>query len=287
MIKYAALSAAALILALAVPRKPVVTTGSWQVDARHSDVQLTTDGTTDFGKKKMTFTIGFARVGGIMKLGADSANSEIHVDFYPSTSMAPTIDHDGKVNIEWFANHANNTMVCFHSKGVQQTADGRLKATGDLGLVRVDRNVELTASEAYAGPVYGPPIVHHILRPATFVFDAPAVASKGPNKGSLESRGSTELAREDFPQLLKAVIATQWPPVVEDKNCKVVGSGEAYSGALCTGTFLAAPPLPLGPRASFGEDYPGPSGFNSYVGDHLTIAVHMRLLPSGSAGAGN
>jgi hypothetical protein len=40
------------------------------------------------------------------------------------------------------------------------------------------------------------------------------------------------VVREDFPQLLKAVIATYWPPVVQDKNCEMpVSVGEGYSGS--------------------------------------------------------
>jgi len=290
MMKYVAVVATVVVLALAAPGKPVAPSGTWNVDARHSDVQLTTEGTTNFGKAKTTFTVGFARVGGIVKLdSANPANSSIHIDFYPSTSMDPTLNHDGKVNIEWFANHANNTMVCFHSQSVQQTADGRLSAKGTLGLFRVDRNVEVTASESYAGPVYGPPILHHVAQPATFIFDAPAEATKGPSKGRLESSGSSSMAREDFPQLFKAVFATQWPAVIQDKNCQAPAASESYAGAQCTGTFLL-PSFPLGPNASAGEDYPGPSGFNAVVGEHLTLLVHMRLKSQGSgakAGAGN
>jgi len=282
MIKYAALITTVVILALAARGKPVVSSGNWQVDARHSDVQLATDGTTKFGKSKTTFTVGFARATGIVKVDASKlANSEFHVDFYPSTSMDPTIDHDGNVSIGWFANEANNTMICFHSHGAEQTADGRLKTTGVLGLMRVDRNVELTANEAYSGPVYGPPIFHHVTQPATFVFDAPAVASKGSNKGSLETSGSYSMAREDFPQFFRTVLATQWPALVRDKQCQTAGAGEAYAGAECTGTFLL-PSFPLGPAASAGEDYPGPQHFNAVVGEHMTIAAHLRLTPAGS-----
>jgi hypothetical protein len=112
---------AAGILAMVVPGKPVATTGSSQVDARHSDAQLSTDGTTDFGKTKTTFTVGIARVSGTVELdGGDSANSAFDFRMYPATSMAPPIG--GKVKIGWFANHANNTLVCFHSKDTRQTA---------------------------------------------------------------------------------------------------------------------------------------------------------------------
>jgi polyisoprenoid-binding protein YceI len=288
MIKYAALITTVVILALAAPGKPVVSSGSWRVDSRHSDVQLATDATTNFGKTKTTFTVGFARATGIVKL--DSANptkSEFHVDFYPATSMNPTIDHEGNVSIAWFGSGANNTMICFHSKSVEQTSDGRLKATGTLGVTRVDRNITLDANEAYSGPVYGPPTLHQDAKPATFVFDAPAAASTGAHKGSLETFGSYSLTREDFPQFFRTVLAIQWPALVRDKHCQTTGAGEAYAGAECTGDFLQ-PTYPLGPAASASEDYPGPQNFNSIVGQHMTISAHLHLTPTaGKASNGN
>ena len=291
MIKYVALIATVGILALVAPGKPVAPSGNWDVDTRHSDVQLSTDGTTSFGKAKTNFTIGFARVGGAVKLEGEGANSSIHIDFYPSNSTAPVIDHDGKVNSDWFSNRANNMMICFHSESVQQTSDGRLKAVGTMGMIRVDRNVELTPSESYAGPVYGSPILNHVQRPASFVFDPPAADGSSQKAGVVSFSGSTSMAREDFPSLVRAVITTQWPTLVMDKNCKSTGAGEAYAGSQCTGTFLA-PSFPVGPNAIFGEDYPGPQGFNTIAGDHLAITVHLRLTPAGSGaiasgGAGN
>jgi polyisoprenoid-binding protein YceI len=286
MIKYTALAAAALILAMAVPRTPVATTESWRVDAGHSDAQLSTDGTTDFGKTKTTFTIAIARVNGTVKLDeSGSANSAFDFRMYPAGSMTPPIDEEGKVRLEWFTHFANNTLVCFHSKGTRQTADGRLQTTGNLVLTRVDRNVELTPNEAYAGPVYGPPMIHRMMREATFVFDPPTAAG-----GAFQTSGSTKVNREDFPQLLKAVIGTYWPPVVQDEHCQVPAASEAYRGAQCTGTFLGTPALPEAPHAGNKEDFPGPANFNAVVGDRLTIVVHMRLTPTGSgaeATAGN
>jgi len=281
MIKYAALSAAALIFAMVVARNPVPATGTWQVDASHSDAQLTTDATTDFGKSKITFAVGLARVNGTVKLDeSNSASSAFDFRMYPASSMAPPIDEEGKVRLEWFSRLANNTLICFHSKGAQKTADGRLQTTGNLILTRVDRNVELTPNEAYAGPVYGPPIIHRLIREATFVFDSPTAAG-----AAFQTSGSAKVSREDFPQLLTAVIGTYWPPVVQDRDCKVPAASEAYSGAQCTGTFLMTPGLPEPPHAANAEDLPGPANFNSVVGSHLTIQVHMRLKPSGSGAA--
>jgi len=291
MLKYVALLAAvAVIVALSISGKPLSPAGSWQVDARHSDARLSTDGTTDFGKTKMNITVGFTRVNGTVNLDSnDSTRSAFDFRMYPAGSMAPPIDEEGKVRIEWFANHANCTLICFHSKGTQPTADGRLQTTGNLVLTRVDRNVQLNPNEAYSGPVYGPPMIHHLSHEATFVFDFPNTSGGG--DGTILATGSTKMVREDFPQLLKAVIATYWPPVVQDRNCEIpVNMGEGYSGSQCTGTFLMAPPLPEAPHATGGEDYPGPPGFNAIVGERLNVVVRLHLTPAGSgrqAGAGN
>jgi polyisoprenoid-binding protein YceI len=282
MLKRTILIAATVVLAvvaLAVPRKPVATTGSWLVDAHHSDAQFTADGTTDSGKTKMTFTIGFARVNGRVKLDNDDpSKSDFDLHIYPAGSMAPSIDEAGKSMNHWMANLANNTVVCFHSKSFQKLPDGRLQAKGELVLTRVDRNVELTPSEAYSGPVYGPPMIHRIVREATFVFDFPA--GTGQKDGGILVSGTTSVVREDFPQLLKAVIATYWPPVVQDRNCQVPAASESYAGAQCTGSFLMAPSLPEAPHATNEEDAPGPANFNTIVGNQLTIALHMQLKSS-------
>jgi polyisoprenoid-binding protein YceI len=121
MLKYTVLFTATVvlaILALAIPGRtisPASPAGSWSVDDRHSDVQFTADGTTDFGKTKMTFTIGDARVNGTVKLDNDDpANSAFDLHIYPATSMAPSMNEAGKAMNHWLSNLANNTLVCFH-----------------------------------------------------------------------------------------------------------------------------------------------------------------------------
>jgi polyisoprenoid-binding protein YceI len=292
MLKHTAVFAATVVLAIfarAIPGRtisPPPTTGSWLVDARHSDARLMTDGTTDFGKTKISFTLGVGRVNGRVKLDNDDpAKSTFDFAFYPATSMVPSIDEAGKFLSHWLSNSANHTLVCFHSKGFVRTPDGRLQTNGNLVLTRVDRNVELTPDEAYAGPVYGPPVIHRIVREATFLFDFSPASGNGQKGGGIPALGSSSVVREDFPQLLKAVIATNWPPVVQDENCQVPAPSEGYSGAQCTGTFLRTPPLPEAPHAGNEEDYPGPASFNTVIGEYLTILVHMQLTPNGAPGA--
>jgi polyisoprenoid-binding protein YceI len=272
------------ILALGVSGEPSSVRGSWRVDSRHSDAQIITDATTDYGKKKIDITLGFGRVNGELKLNdSDGTKSTFDFRLYPATSMSPSIEEDGNFKAHWLANLANQTLVCFHSKKVVRMPDGRLQATGDLVITRVDRNVEATASEAYAGPVYGPPMIHRVVHEGTFVFDFPGGSGKGQKGGGVVASGSTKVFQEDFPQLVKAVVATYWPPVVQDKDCQTTAPSEAYSGPRCKGTFLEAPGLPVSPETRPGEDYPAPSNYNAVVGKRLTILIHMHLTSKAAA----
>jgi len=262
-------------------KAPASLAGSWLVDARHSDAQLITDGTTDYGKTRIDVTLGFGRVMGALRIDdVNPTKSSVDLHIYPATSMAEPIEEDGKFKSRWMASRANQTMLCFHSKDVVRTSDGRLQTTGDLILVRVDRNVEVPApSEAYAGPVYGPPIINRVSHQATLVFDLPSEGSGHEKDGGIEASASTKVLRETFPQLVKAVLNTYWPPLVQNESCQVPAPSEAYSGAKCTGTLLQGPILPEDPAMHVGEDYPGPQNFNARVGQRLDLVVHMRLTP--------
>jgi polyisoprenoid-binding protein YceI len=273
-----ALLAAAAILVVTTTSKPVITAGSWRIDTRHSDAQLITDATTNYGKTKIDTTLGFARVSGVVQLDeGDSARSSVDLKIYPATSMGSPIDESGKFRDQWFANLANNTLVCFHSKGLSHRPDGKLQTTGTLVLTRVDRNVEVTPSEAYSGPVYGPPMIHRVTHEMTFIFEPPATDAKDHKDSGIMMSGSTSMFREDFPQLVQAVVSTQWPVVVQEETCKPGEPGSAYHGPQCTGVFLQAPPVPQVPQSGPGEDYPAPSNFNAVVGNRLNILIHLRL----------
>jgi polyisoprenoid-binding protein YceI len=287
MLKHTAVFAVVVLLGLGVlglsgsSSNPDSTSGNWQVDYRRSDAKLITDATTDYGKTKINVTLGYARVTGAAILDdADPAKSRFDFRIYPATSMTPVIGEDGKFLSHWLENMSNHTLVCFHSKKVVRTADGHLQATGELAITRVDRNVEAIPSEGYAGPVYGPPMVHRVAREATFVFDLPA---NGGKESYIKVSGSTSMFREDFPQLVGAVVNTYWPPLVQDETCRVPDANEAFNGTQCTGTFMSASGLPEAPHAANAEDIGAQQGFNTVVGNHLTILVHMRLMAKGSA----
>ena len=288
MSKHTAVFALAAIVALGAlslgAKKPVSMAGSWSVDGRRSDAQIITDGTTDYGKTKINVTLGFARVNGNLKIDdGDPTQSRVDLHIYPATSMVEAIEEEGAFRSHWLANRANNTIVCFHSKKIARTSDGKLQATGELSVTRVDRNVEIPApSEAYYGPVYGPPIIHRTAREASIVLEIPNDSQKD---GSITASASTKVFREDFPQLVRTVLSTIWPPVVIDKNCTVSSPSEAYTGAKCTGTFvetaqeLASMGFPAGPVNAGAADYPGAQDFNAVVGERVDLALHLRLTP--------
>lgn len=271
-------------VAAAFAARPAPPSGTWTVDNGHSDARFRVDGTTNSGKTPTTFTVGFTRAIGNVRLDKDDpTKNSIEFKLYPAGSMKPQIEEDGKVSRSWLVTMANHTLVCFHSKSVTPTGDDQLKATGTLTVTRVDRNVELTPNEAYAGPVYGPPMIHRVSREATFTFNVPA----GNTKGNFVLKGSTQVNREEFPQLVTSVLTTYWPPVVEDKKCELPATtGEDYAGAKCTGHLVDdGSSLPQAPSGVNKEDYPGPAGFNSVVGKQLNIHVHLRLVEAGTATA--
>jgi polyisoprenoid-binding protein YceI len=279
------------VVTLGVSKPTPSLAGSWEVDTRHSDAKLITDATTDYGKTKINVALGYARIGGVFKIDdADPAKSSVDFRFYPAMSMAPSIDERGKFLKEFLQNPANQTLVCFHSKRVVRMPDGRLQATGELAVTRVDRNVEAEPTEAYSGPVYGPPIIHRVWHEATFVFDLQDANGSGQKEATLQASGSTSMFREDFPQLVKTVVNTYWPTVVQEQNCQYPDASEAYSGAQCTGTYLATAGLPAAPYEGGGEGVGVQQNFSAVVGNHLNILLHMRLTPrngEGSAIAGN
>jgi polyisoprenoid-binding protein YceI len=288
MLKHTAVFVAAVILGVGVlglsaPDKPASLTGAWQVDIRHSDAKLITDATTDYGKTKINVTLGFARLYGTVKIDdADSTKSNVEFRFFPAMAMTPSINEDGKFLREWLQNPASQTLVCFHSKRVVRLPDGRLQATGDLTVTRVDRNVEAAPTEAYEGPVYGPPMIHRVSREETFVFDLLDPNGNGLRERAVEASASTEMAREDFPQLVKTVVSTYWPPLVQEETCQAPDVNEAYNGSRCTGTFMANAGLPAEPHAGGGEDVGAQQNFSALVGNHLTILVNLRLIPKAS-----
>jgi polyisoprenoid-binding protein YceI len=253
---------------------------TWLVDSGHSDALFSADGTTNYGKTNTTFTIGIARVSGMLNLNkADVANSRLSFSIYPAGSASPLIDQDGKFVGSENSEVVDYTVITFVSNSVAWAHDGKLQVNGQLTVTRIEREMELNPNEAYAGPVFDPPIVRRYTHETSFVLTLPDLRISDVSKrGKIRVSASGNVSREDFPKLLDAVVETNWPPVAEDENCQMPSTiSEDYAGASCTGRMVQVPSLPEPPHSGNDEDYPGPADFNYVVGRNLTVLVHMDL----------
>lgn len=133
-------------------------------------------------------------------------------------------------------------------------------------MTRVERS--MTLMKAYAGPLYGDPVIHTETHEVGFLFpNVSAALSSDPlrppdlqEKSELGLSGSAYIGYEDFPALLSAVRTTHWPVVVRNKQCQMPMVGDDYHGPTCTGTLIAATSQDNChmPTVVGGEDYSGP-----------------------------
>jgi polyisoprenoid-binding protein YceI len=246
--------------------------------------------------KPLSLNTGVARVTGKVSLGADLDHSVVDLSMFPSDeNWARALAQGGDLPAGYVPDETDHTLLTFKSKRIVKTADGRLELIGDLTLTQVERSVSMTPSEAYAGPVYGEPVIHTETHETAFLFSS--VNSKAlsetlnvaglQTEKSVELSGSTRVNYENFPQLLSAVRNTNWPDVVKDEQCRMPSTiGEDYSGARCTGTLIAATSkancqMP----ASVGDDYSGPV-CTPAAGNQTTIVLDLKLVSTGSEPAG-
>jgi len=234
---------------------------------------------------------GVARVTGKVKLDTNNLdNSVFDLSIYPAdedwgTALSP----EGDLPTGYVADATDQTLLTFKSQRILRTGNGDLEVIGDLTLTRVERSLTATPSEAYAGPVYGDPIIHTATHVVTFLFPSLSTAlSPGSltpatlqQPGVLEVSGSASLSNDTFPNLRTAIRETNWPPVVRNKHCQAAyeGGGEGYSGPVCDGTFIAATHADSCQAAYEG----GGQGYNGPVctpatGNQTTIVLDLKLL---------
>jgi hypothetical protein len=218
-------------------------------------------------------------VKGSINLDANSlANSSFNFTIFPADQDPVSVNDDGSVNAREFLSAPRSTIINFRSREVKLTADGNLAVTGDLTVTRLERRVNITYSEAYAGPEYGEPEVHSAAREVTFVFENVASAvAKDESSRKLNLDASAGIKTEDFPGLSEAITDVNWPVVVEDEDQQTAATiGEDYQGAPRTGT-----PVGINSHQSasqtVGEDYPGPDLAATPVRDNIKIALNLEL----------
>ena len=230
---------------------------------------------------------GVARVTGRVELDADDLDHSIlDLNIYPADEeWGHALNPEGGLLTGYVPDASDHTLLTFKSKHILRTENNELEVIGDLTLSRVERIVTATPSEAYAGPVYGDPVIHADMREVSFLFPSVSAASlsipltpAAPQNYGHALVGSTGIDREDFPGLAAGIIDPNWPTVVKNKVCFTPSTGrEDYSGTLCTGTVIAA----IGDNncrpAGVGEAYSGPL-CTPATGNQTTIILNLKFL---------
>lgn len=230
------------------------------------------------------FNTGVARVSGKVDLDPNNLNdSVIDLAIYPSDERWSGLGPDGSLRAGYVPDSADQTLLTFKSEHVLAPGKGKLEVVGNLTLTRVERSVTIDPTQAYAGPVFGPPVIRTETREVTFeVPDYRAAATAHPQSETALS-ASTQIGYENFPGLFSAVPNTNWPPVVANEHCQMPSTiGEDYRGPRCTGTVIAATDnknchMP----SNLGEDYAG-AACTPPAGNQTTIVVQLNLIEAGS-----
>jgi polyisoprenoid-binding protein YceI len=219
---------------------------------------------------------GVARVAGNVILDPnDPASSVVNLSIYPADEKWGTLlDKQGDLPESFVPDANDHTLFTFKSGRVMPTADGKLKVTGNLTLTRVERSITMDGNEAYAGPVYGKPVIHTETREITFLL----------KQDAQDLTGSARIVHEDFPEVVSAIQATNWPTAVKDEECQETSTiGDDYHGAVCTGTVIAA----IQNYNCEEQNSPGGEGYTGPVctppaGNQTTIALDLKLQQTAS-----
>jgi hypothetical protein len=258
---------------------------TWVLDSSRSNARLFQ------GSKAISELVntGVARVTGKVKLDTNDLDASFfEVSIYPpDEDWGRTLSPGGTLPIGYVPDATDQTLLTFKSTRILRTRNGELEVIGDLTLTRVERPTIATPTEDDAGPVYGDPVIHNETRKITFLFPSAGAAHvSGPltpamlrKESVLEIVGSARFDRDAFPELLTAIKETNWPAVVQNKDCHTPSTvGEDYSGAPYTGTLVATTSdnncdVP----ASVGEDYRGPQ-CTPATGNQITIVLDLKFL---------
>jgi polyisoprenoid-binding protein YceI len=267
--------------------------GTWSLDSANSSARLYQGSAAN----PDSANTGVAGVTGNVKVDTnDLGNAVFDLSIYPADEQwGHALSPEGTLPVGYVPDATDRTLLTFHSKRILRTRNGQLQVIGDLTLARVERGV--TLMKAYAGPVYGHPVIHTETREVSFLFPNLSAALSSDllqplnllEKSELDLSGSAYIGYEDFPALLSAVRATNWPVVVRNKQCQMPSTvGEDYHGPTCTGTLIAAASQDNChmPTVVGGEDYSGPI-CTPRSGNQTTIVLDLKMLrPTSNPEAG-
>jgi len=214
----------------------------WRIDPEHSTARLFLASSKN---PSVNVNVGVARMSGIVgDIGGDPSESVFDFAIYPADETAAPTPSNGKRSEQNAPLSAAHTVMTFKSKRVVPIGGGAFRVTGELTLTYIERSTTNDPTKAYAGPVYGPPVVHSEKKEAVFEFERMGdSAVRARKRGTTELSGSSVVGAKDFSELFTAVSAMDWPAFVEDEQCAWPSAvGEDFSGPVCTGETVE--PLP-------------------------------------------
>jgi polyisoprenoid-binding protein YceI len=231
---------------------------TWRIDSEHSTARLFLASSK---APDAIVNVGIARLSGVVDdIGGDPRASAFDFTIYPADeTTVPTSSEETRGDLP---DADAYTVISFKSKQVVPTGGANFRVTGDLTVTSIERTATYDATVAYSGPVYGPPVMHSESREAVFAFQRMSVPiSQTPNGGTTELSGSSAIAAEDFPELVSAVSATDWPAFVADEQCVMpLDIGDDFSGPRCAGEVVEPTPrtdVHCRMRATVGQDFAG------------------------------
>lgn len=202
-----------------------------------------------------SLNVGVARVNGEVNLVASDPAASL-ADFTLASADTGTLQ----------------TKIAFKSTRTVVEND-EVDVIGDLTLTVLERDATYNPTEDYAGPAYGEIVVRNVTRQVVFVFSRENLAQQNA-KANISA--TALIGRENFSELIPAIYAANWPPVVEDERCQMPTSmGEDYAGPSCTGTVVETHNAASIP-ANVSEDYRG-SETPSPAGNQLKIVLNLHL----------
>ena len=270
--KFPAFALAALAGLFALPAFAQST--NWKVDSAHSAAQISVEDKTSAGV--ITLLLGGAGVSGSLHIdNADVSKSTAEFTVYPVGSSQTASESQ--------ADSTQSTLLSFRSEKASWTRDGMLQVTGTLTVTHVERYGELNGNEAYSGPADEDLIISQATREESFVFAIPSSDPEDSNgNATTDVATSLSIHREDFPELLNAVLSTNWPAAAQDKNCQApTSTSEDYSGALCTGSQVIVPSNTR-TAVTASEDYPN-NADSAEAGNVVTVALRLHLAQDATA----
>jgi polyisoprenoid-binding protein YceI len=265
--------------------------GAWIFDSASSSARLYQGSAAN----PDSVNLGVARVTGSVKIDInDLDNSVFDLNIYAADEQwGHALSPEATLPAGYVPDATDHTLLTFHSKRILRTKTGELQVIGDLTLTRVERSVTLTPSEAYAGPVYGDPVVHTETRQVSFLFPGLSAALSSDllkpvslkERSELDLSGAASIGHENFPELLTAIQATNWPAVVKDEQCQTQSTigGEGYEGPSCTGNVVAVIHQDNCQITTSvgGEGYSGPV-CTPPAGNETKITLNLKFLHTGA-----